>query len=150
MFSSVNIIGINIVPGLLVIQGIIFLLVLWFLNKILFNPILKILQDREERTEGFLNQADQVGEKAEKTLDQYNEKFRQARKEALEIKRKLILEGAEKRKAAIDKARKEAQGFLEEMRRSIAKEAEQTKKTLHQQVDAIGQIMAQKALGRSV
>jgi len=150
MFSSVNIIGIGIVPGLLVIQGLIFLLVLWFLNKILFRPILKILQEREERTEGFLNQADQVERKAEKTLDQYNEKFRQARKEALELKRKLILEGAEKREVAIDKARKEAQGFLEEMRRNIAEEAEQTKKTLHQQVDTIGQIMAQKALGRSV
>jgi F0F1-type ATP synthase, subunit b len=150
MFSSVNIIGIGVIPGLLVIQGLIFLLVLWFLNKILFKPILKILREREERTDGFLNQADQVGEKAEKTLDQYNEKFRQARKEALELKRKLILEGAEKREAAIDKARKEAQGFLEEMRRNIAEEAAQTKKTLHQQVDAIGQIMAQKALGRSV
>jgi F-type H+-transporting ATPase subunit b len=150
MFSSVNIIGIGVIPGLLVIQGLIFLLVLWFLNKILFKPILKILREREERTDGFLNQADQVGEKAEKTLDQYNEKFRQARKEALELKRKLILEGAEKREAAIDKARKEAQGFLEEMRRNIAEEAAQTKKTLYQQVDAIGQIMAQKALGRSV
>ncbi|HPD19998.1 MAG TPA: ATP synthase F0 subunit B [Candidatus Pacearchaeota archaeon] len=150
MFSSIKLIGIDITPGLLVIQGIIFLVVLWVLNKILFKPILKILHDREEKTEGFLNQADQIEEKAENTLEQYNKKIRQARKEALEIKRKLILEGAEKREAAIDKARKEAQGFLEEMRRNIAEEAEQTKKALHQQVDAIGQIMAQKALGRSV
>ena len=150
MFSSINIIGIDIVPGLLVVQGLIFLLVLWFLDKILFKPIVKILQEREERTEGFLNQADQLGEKADETLAQYNEKFRQARKEALELKRKLILEGAEKREVEINRARKEAQGFLEEMRRNIAEEAEQTKKTLHQQVDALGQIMAQKALGRSV
>jgi len=142
--------GIDIVPGLLVVQGFIFLLVLWFLNKILFKPILKILQERDERTEGFLNQADQVGEKAEETLERYNEKFRQARKEALELKRKIILEGVGKREAVIDKARKEAQGFLEEMRKSLVEEAERTKKTLRQQVDAIGQIMAQKALGRSV
>ena len=150
MFSSINLIGIDIVPGLLVVQGSIFLLVLWFLNKILFKPILKILRERDERTEGFLNQADQVGEKAEETLEQYNEKFRQARKEALELKRKIILEGVGKREAVIDKARKEALGFLEEMRKSLVEEAERTKKTLRQQVDAIGQIMAQKALGRSV
>ena len=118
MFSSINLIGIDIVPGLLVVQGSIFLMVLWFLNKILFKPILKILQERDERTEWFLNQADQVGEKAEETLEQYNEKFRQARKEALELKRKIILEGAGKREAVIDKARKEAQGFLEEKRKS--------------------------------
>jgi F-type H+-transporting ATPase subunit b len=150
MFSSIKFIGIDIVPGLLVVQGLIFLVVAVFLTKILFKPILKIIREREERTEGFLSQADQVGEKAVKTLEQYNEKFRQARKDALELKRKIILEGAAKREAAIDKARKEAQGFLEEMRKNIAEEAERTKKTLRQQVDALGQIMAQKALGRSV
>ena len=150
MFSSINISGIEIVPGLLIVQGVIFLLVLWFLNKVLFKPILKILHGREEKIEGSLSEADETEKKAEKTFEQYNEKFRQARKEALELKRKLILEGTEKKEAAIDKARKEAQGFLEEMRRNIAEEAKQTQKTLHQQVDAIGQIMAQKALGRSV
>ena len=112
--------------------------------------ILKIIHGREEKIEGSLSEADETEKKAEKTFEQYNEKFRQARKEALELKRKLILEGTEKKEAAIDKARKEAQGFLEEMRRNIAEEAKQTQKTLHQQVDAIGQIMAQKALGRSV
>jgi F-type H+-transporting ATPase subunit b len=150
MFSSIKFIGIDIVPGLLVVQGLIFLVVAVFLTKILFKPILKIIREREERTEGFLSQADQVGGKAAKTLEQYNEKFRQARKDALELKRKIILEGAAKKEAAIDKARKEAQGFLEEMRKNIAEEAERTKKTLRQQVDALGQIMAQKALGRSV
>jgi F-type H+-transporting ATPase subunit b len=150
MFSSINLIGIDIYPGLLVVQGLIFLVVAVLLTKILFKPILKIIREREERTEGFLTQADQVGEKAEKTLEQYNEKFRQARKDALELKRKIILEGAAKREDTIEKARKEAQGFLEEMRKEIASEAVQTKKTLHQQVDALGQIMAQKALGRSV
>ena len=150
MFSSINISGIEIVPGLLIVQVVIFLFVLWFLNKVLFKPILRILQGREEKIEGSLSEADGTEKKAEKTLEQYNEKFRQARKEALELKRKLILEGTEKKEAAIDKARKEAQGFLEEMRRNIAEEAKQTQKTLHQQVDAIGQIMAQKALGRSV
>jgi F-type H+-transporting ATPase subunit b len=150
MFSSINISGIEIIPGLLIVQGVVFLLVLWFLNKILFKPILKILHGREEKTEGSLSEADKTEKKAEKTLEQYNEKLRWARKEALELKRKIILEGTEKKEASIDKARKEAQGFLEEMRRNIAEEAEQTKKTLHQQVDTLGQIVAQKALGRSV
>jgi hypothetical protein len=36
------------------------------------------------------------------------------------------------------------------MRKKIAEEAEQTQKTLQQQVEAIGKVMAQKALGRSV
>lgn len=150
MFSSINIIGIEIVPGLLIVQGVIFLLVLLFLNKVLFKPILKILHGREEKTEGSLSEADETEKKAEKSLKQYNEKFRQAKKEAIDLKRKFIVEGTEKKEALLTNARKEAQGFVEEMRRNIAEEAEQTKKSLHKQVDAIGKIMAQKALGRSV
>ena len=76
-----------------------------------------------------MSEADGTEKKAEETLKQYNAKFRQARKEALELKRKLILEGTEKKEAAIDKAKKEAQGFLEEMRKNIAEEAKQTNKS---------------------
>lgn len=150
MFSPIKIIGIDVIPGLLFIQGVIFLFVLWFLGRVLFRPILKILQEREEKTEGFLNQADEAGKRAEKTLEQYNEKFRQAKKEALDLKRKLVLEGTEQKEAIFNQAKKEARGFLEEMRGNIAKEAEATRKTLRQQVESLGQIMAEKALGRSL
>ncbi|MFH0811432.1 MAG: ATP synthase F0 subunit B [Pseudomonadota bacterium] len=150
MFSPIKIIGIDVIPGLLFIQGVIFLFVLWFLSRVLFRPILKILQEREEKTEGFLNQADEAGKRAEKTLEQYNEKFRQAKKEALDLKRKLVLEGTEQKEAIFNQAKKEARGFLEEMRGNIAKEAEATRKTLRQQVESLGQIMAEKALGRSL
>lgn len=150
MFSPIKIIGIDVIPGLLFIQGAIFLFVLWFLSRVLFRPILKILQEREEKTEGFLNQADEAGKRAEKTLEQYNEKFRQAKKEALDLKRKLVLEGTEQKEAIFNQAKKEARGFLEEMRGNIAKEAEATRKTLRQQVESLGQIMAEKALGRSL
>lgn len=150
MFSPIKIIGIDVIPGLLFIQGVIFLFVLWFLSRVLFRPILKILQEREEKTEGFLNQADEAGKRAEKTLEQYNEKFRRAKKEALDLKRKLVLEGTEQKEAIFNQAKKEARGFLEEMRGNIAKEAEATRKTLRQQVESLGQIMAEKALGRSL
>ena len=80
MFSSINIIGIEIVPGLLVIQGVIFPIVLWFLNKILFKPILKILQEREERTEGFLNQADEMAKKLKKPLSNIMKNFARPKK----------------------------------------------------------------------
>lgn len=150
MFSPIPIIGINVIPGLLLIQGVIFLVVLWLLNRVLFKPILEILQGREERTEGFLSEAEEIGKRAEKTLEQYNERLYQAKKEALDLKRKLILEGTEKKEAILNRVRKEAQGFIEEMRSNITQEAEKTKKTLHQQVETLGKIMAAKALGRNV
>ena len=67
MFSPVNLFGLTVYPLLLVVQGAIFLLALWILNKGLFKPVLKILREREERTEGFLCESERTEEKAGKT-----------------------------------------------------------------------------------
>lgn len=150
LFGTYEVLGIKITPWISLVQGVIFIIVLFILNKILFRPTLKILHEREKKTEGFFNDAEDMGKRAEKTLEQYNEKLRQAKKEALELKRKFILEGTEKKEAILGGARKESHEFLEEMRGNIANEAESAKKTLQQQVENLGTAMAERALGRSV
>jgi len=150
MFSPVNLFGLNVYPLLLVVQGAIFLLSLWILNKGLFGPILKILQEREERTEGFLCESERTEERARKTLEQYKEEFSLAMKEARDLKRKYVSEGTEKKEKILEKAIREARLFLEEIRGEISKEAESTRKALYKQVESLGKNLAGKVLGRSV
>ena len=143
MLPSINI-------YLLVIQGVIFLIVLWFLNRNLFKPLLTILHERDERTEGFLQKSSEMGEKAKETFAEYKEKLRQARKETLEIKKKYILEGAEKREEIFGKVRQEISVFLEEIRGKISEETESSRKALYPQTETLGRAIAEKVLGRSV
>lgn len=136
--------------SLLIVQGVIFILVLWFLKRNLFKPILNILHERDERTEGFLRKSEEIGEKAKETFAQYAEKLRQARREALDIKKRYIGEGVEIRENIMGKARQEANVFLEEIKEKISEETESSRKTLYQQIETLGQAIAEKVLGRSI
>ncbi|HNU70681.1 MAG TPA: ATP synthase F0 subunit B [Thermodesulfobacteriota bacterium] len=150
MFSPYEILGLKVIPGLLLVQGVIFLIVVWVLNSVLFKPLLSVLREREEKTEGFIREADTTEQKAQATLKDYETRFRQARKEALEIKKKYIAEGADVRHATLDQARKEAAVSLEGMRGTIAKEAEAARVTLRMDMETLGRSLAEKVLGRSI
>ena len=143
MLPSINI-------SLLIVQGVIFLLVLWFLKRTLFKPILNILHERDERTEGFLRKSEEIEEKAKETFAQYAEKLRQAKRETLDIKKRYIGEGVEIRENIMGKARQEANVFLEEIKEKISEETEASRRTLYQQIETLGQAIAEKVLGRSI
>ena len=135
---------------LFVAQGVIFLIVVAFLNKVLFKPMLGLLHEREEKTEGFMRDADEKEKAARSTLAQYQEKLRQDRKEVLEVKKQYVAEGTDARTALLEKARREANQSLEEIKDGIAKASEEARKTLGQQIETLGKEIAEKVLGRSI
>lgn len=150
MFSSVNLLGIEVYPYLVIIQGGIFLLVLWFLNRTLFKPILHILHQREERTEGYLREADDLEGAAQESVRLYEEKLFSARKDTIEVKRAIVAQGIAKREELLAGARKQASTILEEIRATIAGELAVTRKALPDKIETLGRTIAEKVLGRSV
>lgn len=136
--------------SLILIQGGIFLLILWFLNRNLLQPVLKILNGREAKTEGFFAEADEMGKKAMAAVEDYEEKLRQAKREALDLKRKFVAEGLEKREEVLGGARSEASAHLDGIRDEVAKEVEKTRSVLHEEVRALGREIAEKILGRAL
>ena len=148
--TTIEILGIEIIPGLVLIQGVIFLFVLWFLNAVLFKPLTAVLKEREEKTEGSARGADDIEAKAEAALQEYKEKFRQARREALDRKKKFVAEGVEVKEATLEKARQEASVALDQIREKIAQETKTARETLRSEVQAIGNGLAEKVLGRDI
>jgi len=143
LLDSVNI-------WLFVAQGAIFLIVVAFLNKVLFKPILGLLREREEKTEGFMRDAGEKEKAAESTLVEYQEKLRQARKEVLEVKKQYISEGTNTRTELLEKARKEANQSLEEIKGGIAKASEEARRALGEQIETLGKEIAERVLRRSL
>jgi len=135
---------------LFVTQGIIFLIVVGFLNKILFKPILGLLREREEKTEGFMRDAGEKEKAAESTLAEYEEKLRQAKKEILQVKKQYAAEGATVRTELMENARQEVNESLEKIKDGIAKASEEARRTLSQQIEVLAKEVAEKVLGRSV
>ena len=148
--TTIEIFGIEIIPGLVLIQGVTFLFVLWFLNTVLFKPLVAVLKEREEKTEGSARGADEIEAKAEGLLQEYKNTFRLARREALDIKKKLVAEGVEVKEATLEKARQEASANLDQIREKIAQEAETARGVLRNEVETIGKGLAEKVLGRDM
>ena len=136
--------------SLLITQGVIFLLVLFLLNKTLFKPILRILHEREERTEGFFRKSEEIGERAKETLEKYKERIQLAKKESLELKRKCVSEGNEEKEKILNKAREETNKYLESIRDKIKSESDATRKVLIKQVENLSRGIAEKVLGKSL
>jgi F-type H+-transporting ATPase subunit b len=72
----------GIQPLLLAAQIVNFLVLLFILNKLLYKPILKVLQDRKERIAESLKNADEIEKKLLKTEEDREKKLQLATEEA--------------------------------------------------------------------
>ena len=118
----------------LLFQILSFLIVVYFLNRWLAKPITRVMQERQARVRDALAAADKAREEAAAQQQRQIEEFNQARAEA-----QAVLASA---RAAADKmgeerlvqARAEADRLVEQARRAIAQEREQTKQELRSYV----------------
>lgn len=96
--------GIN--PILLAAQVVNFLILLWILNKLLYKPVLKALEERKKRIEDSLKNAEEI--------------------------EKRLLETEEEREKVLAKALQESQKILDETKEAAAQMLADTNKTAEQ------------------
>ncbi len=123
-------------PTLLPLMILLFAALIVPVNTILFKPIFKVIEDREERIDGTLNRADRLGTEAEELLDRYDTAIREVRDEA-EVERKQnfatardqvtdeIAQARADAEREIENARGEVQGILEDVRATLRTQAEE-------------------------
>ena len=127
-----------------VIQFVSFIILVFVLKHLLFQPMLSIFQQREAKTEQPFETASQLSRQIEQQLIQYKEKITQAQAEAKEIKAQLKREGVAVERELIDTARKESFQALEAARQTIAKESSQIKAKLEKEVDNLSMAVFDK------
>ena len=110
----------DIDPGLMIWTAITFFLLVIVLGKFAWKPIIKTLQEREERIRGSLEQADRARREAESLMERNNEILARAELEAQSIMKKA-LESAEHLKTEIIK---EASATAAEFRNTAMQEME--------------------------
>jgi F-type H+-transporting ATPase subunit b len=107
----------------LIVQVVNFLLLMWILNRILFRPILKVLEEREEKIGGPEKTAQDLETQAQGTRGVYEAKMRQAQIQASEAREGLRREGAEEAKRMVERISSDAEKSLAETREVVAREA---------------------------
>ncbi|MGP8154656.1 MAG: ATP synthase F0 subunit B [Smithella sp.] len=134
----------------LFVQMVIFLSLVFLLNVLLYKPILSIIDRRKKQLEESENEIKLFNESVEKRVAEYEEKLKQAKLKASELKKEIIQEGANQAKNIIDVVRNEIPVIAREFQQKMDKEVERAKLILDGYSKELSLQIAQKILGRPV
>jgi F-type H+-transporting ATPase subunit b len=131
-------------------QIILFIVLGLILNKILFQPYLRLLEERERRTIGAEHDSADLEHEGARLRAQYEEKIAQAQRVAYAAKDAILQEARQQREKILGQARAEAASKLEQARREIALALEKEKALAAAETATVAGEMVSKVLGRKV
>ncbi len=134
----------------LLVQIVTFLLLVVALNFILYKPILAIIDRRKKQLEELENEVALFRASVDKKVFEYDEKLKQAKANAAELKKEIINEGADQAKQIVDAVRNEIPVMTQEFQQKMDKELGVARQVLQGQSRNLSLEIATKVLGRSV
>lgn len=133
-----------------VVQFGLFLVMLVVLNKVLFQPYLRLRDKRQAGIEGARLEADRMVAEADAKLADYDASLAAARDRASEESRKIRGEASAYERDVTSKARAAATTAMTEAQTKVRTETEAARAQLMPQADALARQMTSKLLGREV
>ena len=134
----------------LVVQVVVFVVLLVVLKPTLFDPMMKLFEEREKRIEGTRLQATKEDKRSAKALAEYERALDKARA-AGAAERDMIRADALKREAELmGTVRAQTASTLEAGRAAMANEAATARAQLQRDATMLGREMASRVLGREV
>jgi len=134
-----------------IVYQVILFVVLWLiLNKLLFQPYLRLLEEREQKTTGAQHDSVDLEHEGAKLKAQYDEKMAQGQAAGYAAKEAINQDARQQREKILGQARDEATRSLEQVRQEVATAMEQEKRLAAAEVSAVASDMVNKVLGRRV
>lgn len=134
-----------------ILYQVILFVVLWLiLNKVLFQPYLCLLEEREHKTTGAEHDSAELEHEGARLRAQYEEKIAQAQAAGYAAKDSILQDARRQREGILSRAREEATGMLDGVRREIAVAVEREKQLASAEAAAVAGEMVGKVLGRKV
>jgi len=124
-----------------------FIILLVILTKLGWKPILKALEDRENRIKSALYQAEHDQKKAEKYLEQQRNLIEDAKKESIKILNDSKMTAEHSKKELVEQARSEAERMLERAKQEIELNKEKAISDVRKYAVDISLLAAQKVIG---
>jgi F-type H+-transporting ATPase subunit b len=156
LFASVAVAsegGLVLLPdltGKLPILIVLFALLVYPVNAILFKPILQVLDAREERTAGTRSRAEKIMGDADETLAKYESVVREVRVEAEQARKSEASAAREENATVVAAARTEAERQLERAGAELEEALAQSRQTLRAGAQSLADEAASRVLGRAL
>lgn len=134
-----------------IVYQIILFVVLWvILRKLLFQPYLRLLEEREQQTIGAQHDSVDLENEGAKLKAQYDEKMTQGQAAGYAAKEAINQDARQQREKILGQARDEAARSLEQVRQEVAAAMEREKRLAAAEVSTVAADMVNKVLGRRV
>jgi len=131
------------------VASLIFLITLFALNKLLFQPLLKILDIRRERTIEMRQKAQKELEYQQALLEEYTSRIKQEKQAGYRLADSLRAAALQERQQAMAQARTDAEQVLKQAKDEIRAEAEKARHRLQQESEEVAVLITARILQRS-
>jgi F-type H+-transporting ATPase subunit b len=120
------------------------------LKPLLFDPMLKLFEERERRIDGAKMQARKMDEKSATALAKYETEMARARTSANAEREKIRAEGLKREQEILAAVRASTSKTIEDGKRTALAEAERVRAMLKSEAGTLARDVAGRVLGREV
>jgi len=138
------------VDATFLVQLVLFVGLTVILKPVLFDPMLKLFEERERRIDGAKAQARKIDEKSATALGKYEAEMAKARAAANADRDKIRAEAVKREQEILARVRAATARTLEEGKRAAQAEAERARAALGAEATTMARDLAARVLGREV
>jgi F-type H+-transporting ATPase subunit b len=143
--------SIQLVPdGTVFLHIALILIMIFVLNRTLFKPINRILEERDKRTRGGSSEAQDTLTRVEEKLSLYERSLRQAREEGYRLLENVRTKALQDRQAQVVKMREDLTQVVAAEKQSVAAQTEASRIELAQDARRIASEIGLHILGRPI
>ena len=143
--------SIQLVPdGTIFLHIAIIIAMVFVLNRILFRPINKILNDRERLTTGSSTEAHGILRRVEDNLSTYERTLKEARAESYRLLEDERTKAINERQSLMRSVRDEVDLIVENEEKLIESQAAEARVTLEEEARRMAETIKNQVLGRQV
>ena len=136
--------------GTIFIQFALFFLAFLILRPLVFRPVVRLIEAREEAIEGAVEQAKVMTTEAHAAEKEFNEEMKRVRHAAREEHDRLRNEGKQLEQSLITKVRQDTDKQLEEAEATLKREAKKVRAEMAALTPVLAKDIATKLLEREV
>jgi F-type H+-transporting ATPase subunit b len=133
-----------------VLMMVVFAALIVVLRPLLFEPVLRVFEERENRTEGARASARAMQEEAGDLLSRYEKELAKVHEVARQERERVRAETAKVEAELLIQARETANRILEDGRKRIDQERRQIEFALGRESERLARNVAEAVLGRSL
>ena len=143
--------SIQLVPdGTLFFHILLIVFMIFLLNLTLFRPINKILEEREQHTQGGAQETRKFLKRVEESLSKYEQTLRGARADGYLLLERERAKALQERQTLLNTLRNELQHSTDEQKGLIKSQAEQSRLTLESETRQVAAEISEHILRRPV